>query len=552
MIGNTDACPVTKEAWEKRAAERETECGGESVYHCLSDNEGRKWERCVLQSLIKEGNCPIFTSSGYIDWKTCNLSDPTCPNISYKSDQVYKYSVCFGNNTPSEKTDVFDEDENPPLVLITAVIVFILLAAILASVIIYRRWTRKSQRSEEDGEELARFIPVGLSDEVVRQDHVLNGITALEREDVRSITVLGKFGISVSSTSRLILQNYAKRMQWISHQCRFTDIPDKVEENTIIFVYGWFGFLNDDLCSTVGVQTACQKLEQHLKTTQSLKIIVGMRSDLSKKYHKELEEHTDLFHTEINLDSENVHKDAQYSKYFKEKIIDPCEDSKCECKDLTFHMLRKGKDKHVGMPLKINVIARYHDIVPNYIKDWDILKALSDHITALGENKNLKYVSEWIKYICLKGKFSRSDQFDEKLVKDVGLEIEKDTFDENDVDIRKYIRMRYSDQQNNVSGEEAQYVFWHPFIYICAFHSLYQKDKDLIMRHCNVDAILQLVRPRGFKTSYIEVSADDHGVNMFNNRLRENNLVEKYKGHPLVKTVIPTLVDTVLMCDEKC
>ena len=95
--------------------------------------------------------------------------------------------------------------------------------------------------------------------------------------------------------------------------------------------------------------------------------------------------------------------------------------------------------------------------------------------------------------------------------------------------------MRYSDQQNNVSAEEAQYVFWHPFIYICAFHSLYQKDKDLIMRNCNVDAILQLVRPRGFKTSYIEVSADDQAVNMFNNRLRENNLVEKYKGHPLVK-----------------
>ena len=56
QIGNIDACPVTKEAWEKRAAERDSECGGESVYHCLSDNEGRKWEKCVLQSLIKKGN----------------------------------------------------------------------------------------------------------------------------------------------------------------------------------------------------------------------------------------------------------------------------------------------------------------------------------------------------------------------------------------------------------------------------------------------------------------------------------------------------------------
>ena len=379
----------------------------------------------------------------------------------------------------------------------------------------------------------------GLTDEVVREVYVLNGITALENGDVRSIAVLGKFGNSVSSTSRLILRNYAKRMKWKSHQCRFTDIPHTIEEKTIIFVYGWFGFLNDDLCSIVSVQTACQKLEQMLEKTQSVKVIVGMRSDLSKKYHTYLENHSDLLHTEINLDSENVHKKAKLSKYFKEKIKDPCEDSKCECKELTIQMFRKGKDKDIGLPLKINVIARYHDLVPNYIKDWDLLKALSDHITALVENNEMRFVSEWIKYICLKGKFSRSDQFDEKLVKDVGLEIEKDTFDENDVDMRRYIRMRYSDQQNNVSAEEAQYVFWHPFIYICAFHSLYQKDRELIMRHCNVNAILELVRPRGFKTSYIEVSADDHAVNMFNNRLRENNLVEKYKDHPLVKQSFP-------------
>ncbi|XP_078336199.1 uncharacterized protein LOC111138215 isoform X2 [Crassostrea virginica] len=249
-IGNTDSCPVTKEAWEKRAAERDSECGGESVYHCLSDNEGRKWERCVLRSLIKEGNCPIFTNSGYIDWKTCNLSDPTCPNSSYKSDQVYKYSVCFGNNALREKTDVFDDDENSPVVLITVVILSLLLilAVVFASVIIYRRWTRK----------------IGLPDEVVTQEHVLNGLSSLEkRENVRSITVPGKFGNSVSSKSRLILQKYAERREWKSHQCRFTDIPDKVEENTIIFLYGWFGFLKDDLCSTVGEQTACQKVEQH-------------------------------------------------------------------------------------------------------------------------------------------------------------------------------------------------------------------------------------------------------------------------------------------------
>ena len=33
------------------------------MYHCLSDNEGRKWEKCVQQSLIKEGKSNENTPS---------------------------------------------------------------------------------------------------------------------------------------------------------------------------------------------------------------------------------------------------------------------------------------------------------------------------------------------------------------------------------------------------------------------------------------------------------------------------------------------------------
>ena len=96
--------------------------------------------------------------------------------------------------------------------------------------------------------------------------------------------------------------------------------------------------------------------------------------------------------------------------------------------------------------------------------------------------------------------------------------------------------MRYSNRQNNVSPMEAQYVFWHPFIYISVFHSLFKYNPNLVLKHCNVDAILQLVRPKWFHTAYIEVSADDHGIDLFNERLRQLNLVERYKDHPLVKS----------------
>lgn len=53
--GNVHLCPVTRKTWEERAKAKSGDCGGQSVYHCLSDSEGWKWERCVEKSLIKEG-----------------------------------------------------------------------------------------------------------------------------------------------------------------------------------------------------------------------------------------------------------------------------------------------------------------------------------------------------------------------------------------------------------------------------------------------------------------------------------------------------------------
>lgn len=55
------------------------------------------------------------------------------------------------------------------------------------------------------------------------------------------------------------------------------------------------------------------------------------------------------------------------------------------------------------------------------------------------------------------------------------------------------------------------------------------------MVHCNVEAIVQLVRPRGVKISYFEVAADDNCVTLFNKRIRRCSIEEKYAQHPLVK-----------------
>ena len=139
---------------------------------------------------------------------------------------------------------------------------------------------------------------------------------------------------------------------------------------------------------------------------------------------------------------------------------------------------------------------------------------MAKHIAELEQKTDMKIIYDWITYICLKGLFSRSEPFDENLAKNLNVEISCSCFDEHDSRFQRYFQLRYRDQQINVSTDHARYVFWHPFIYICAFHALYKKDNDIVMTHCNVDAILELVRPirHGVSNSYIEVVADEHCV----------------------------------------
>lgn len=363
------------------------------------------------------------------------------------------------------------------------------------------------------------------------------------REEERSIVVVGKFGNSVSSTSRRILKKFQERMKWTSLERRYTDLPSSVNEKTIMYIYGWFGLWNDDLCSLNKVKIACKSLIQILNETRNVKLILGMRSDLYKKYHEELDKEfddqkTSLLHNEIILDSGgDFHNDNEYVRFLNDHIVKPCEKSDCACKRLEYEMLRKGKDRVVGTPLKLRIIEKYHDLIPSYIDHCDILKVMIDHFIALEKDKERRYVYEWIVYICLNGKFAPGS-LDKEFVKKIGFEIDEQSFRvaSNDKKVSKlgdYIRMRNSDKQSHVSPENAEYVFWHPFIYICAFHFLFHRDPEFVMNHCNVDAILQLVRPKEFKTSYLEVTADDRCVTLFNERIHSSGITKEYANHPL-------------------
>lgn len=136
--GNVDACPVTKETWETRAELKRADCGGGTLYHCLADYNDNKWEKCLEKTLIGKGNCPVFTSDGFLDWKPCNISEASCPKSSYVSNEVYKYPFCFGDNTPRNRTSKDNPVQNfdgPSLGLFIGILVPVVLLVLVAAFI---------------------------------------------------------------------------------------------------------------------------------------------------------------------------------------------------------------------------------------------------------------------------------------------------------------------------------------------------------------------------------------------------------------------------------
>lgn len=368
----------------------------------------------------------------------------------------------------------------------------------------------------------------------MKQADVLNGLTTLMKDDVKSILVLGTFGSSVSSTSRGILEKYAKHKKWKPFQYRYDSLPGEIDEERVLFVYGWFGYWNDDLCSSDNVEKACNFLRSTLANRKNVKVIIGMRSDIYKKYTQIFDKYSELLHPHISLDRTDILRDAEHLKSFNQ-IKSSCKKKKCECKILTFDMLRKGKDKVVGMPLKISIMNSYHELVSDYINDWDVLKVMSTHFGNLDKNEKTKNVSKWIKYICLKGQYFKSLPFDEDLLS--GIDTSSNDLNTSFVEVQQYLRKRNLETTDNVSEDKENYVFWHPFIYICAFHSMFQNDPELVMKYCNVDAILQLVRPPTYTKTYYEIHTDEHSAGQFYDRLMNQELLEKYKNHPLVQMI---------------
>ncbi|XP_062614089.1 uncharacterized protein LOC134275811 [Saccostrea cucullata] len=533
--GVVDTCPDTEAAWNERALSQSTSCGGQSVYHCLLDEDGEKREVCVEKSLLKAGYCPLVTQSNFLDWNPCNLTNPGCPNTSFISNEVYKFPYCFGDNTPSPiKQNENGQDISPGTVAgIVVVIVFLLLVIIGFFLVYQRRMGRNYVAKDPEGHPL---MPTGSQREVVKAHHVMDGMAVLKKQD--SLLITGKLGTAVTSTADSIMEEYVKKnTDWKVRHSKYQELPVRFDPKTIYFVYGWFGLWNDNPCDLDAVILAFNTLTNAHKGKKN-KFIIGMRSDVNKRYASQLERFEDnLLHNSISLDSVNFLRDKGYEVFFNEKVKGSCEDKNCKCKNLKFDMLTKEKENKIGIPLKMNVLAKHHNMIAEFVKRKNIKETVKEHFKSLKDTDGLLY--QCLMYVCMKGELKRSAALDKGIVSKFKFEISKKVFEESMPNLESYIRMKNSEKQQGIQPEAATYVFWHSFIYICAFHTLFETNPDEVMTCCNIDAILQLVRPESaesHKKDYFVVIADQERVKLFQKRVKDDGMEDEVLAkHPLLK-----------------
>ncbi|XP_062617494.1 uncharacterized protein LOC134279148 [Saccostrea cucullata] len=103
QVKEVDICPTNKSSWEK--ASRDLNCTNPDRYQC-TPNEQRSalLQFCYDQpaTSIEKGYCWILLDSHFMDTYSCTGFAEGCPNITYRSNELYKYQECLKVNTKEE------------------------------------------------------------------------------------------------------------------------------------------------------------------------------------------------------------------------------------------------------------------------------------------------------------------------------------------------------------------------------------------------------------------------------------------------------------------
>ncbi|XP_062602014.1 uncharacterized protein LOC134263656 [Saccostrea cucullata] len=278
-------CPLNKTEWENKS--KKFFCQGSEEYHCfLMEDALSRRESCIEVAKIVEGYCPIFTTTGYLHWRSCNMTG--CPQMRYRSNEVYKYPICYGdikdNNNGLEGSG--ESGINLGLILGIGISLMLIALCITSFFVIARR--RHNNRGNTT-------LEIGNSEEIVelvthnheQDEFVINGVAALVSGKL--LYVVGKLGNSVSTTGKDIVTTFAKDKGMKPCFYHYLDFPEEFPKETVNFIDGWGGLWNYNPCEmkdTIAKSRLKKIISYDNPSAPNVKFIVGIRSDLKEKLRK--------------------------------------------------------------------------------------------------------------------------------------------------------------------------------------------------------------------------------------------------------------------------
>lgn len=519
-----DRCPFNESEWKERASEMF--CQGSDSYHCFLAEDGVSVkESCIEKTLILDGFCPIFTDEGYLHWSPCNGT--ACPNSSYRSDEAYKYQICFQKKmnanhvtADSDQSGEGTSDASNLGLIIGIVIGVIVIASV--SFLAYKK----------------------LKDKTGIDEDVRNGCDVLETNDI--VYVVGLLGNSVSTVGKDIACKHANKNKMSVVYLNYLELSTNFgfSDNTVYFIDGWFGLWNDNPCERESVKESLRLIFQERDKKEEKKFVVGLSSEIRKTYAEFCEENEVLFSpSETILLDRSSKKKKEKVKTHLDTIKKKCRMDECQCHKLELKHITDGKK--LGPHLIINLVSLDHSLATVLIGESQTpVDYMTEHFRSL--YKKDAELFKGILYLVLNGVYDEED-FSSLNVGEFTITRENMTNEK----LRAYtkrIQLKSSTQQKSklaptwssiILGSSKErnivHVFWHNFLYICAFRACYYSFPDIVMPHCNLDAILQLVRPIGQGVNFTVEADVKHIALFYEKKIRGVKSLEVSVGeHPLV------------------
>lgn len=311
-------------------------------------------------------------------------------------------------------------------------------------------------------------------------------------------------------------------------------------DNTVYFVDGWFGLWNDNPCERSLVEENLRSILKEKKNKTKIKFVVGLRSEVKHSYQHVFEETGVMFAPSetIQRDSWTTQREQEIIKHL-DNVQRECHNTDCKCQTLTKeNLLSIGI---IGTHLTLKLVDLDHSKAAAMVdEDEGPVVAMTQHFDSL-KSKD-KDLFDCIFYLVLNGFYDEQNLRD-----DIAEETSTSTEKMRNKELGKYTKticskdksqiatMWSSKMNNEVIKTTTFMVFWHNFLYICAFHACYNSSPEKVMQYCNIDAILQLVRPVNHAPkSTFTVEADVNLISLFEKRIKGTNLESHVKDHPLL------------------